>query len=195
MPGDLAKMQLRGRGAKGEVPYGAQEGKMTLPIFRAPVFSGHGVTNPRFLPGLAKGDFKGEDEYGWGAHHKGLVDCVNLKACRSFSLLHNQDWPTLWELEHNEDVNGNLEPVADFLQRIIVMIRLDRSSVKRIPNPEIWDVEVELDSGFVVSGSKGSLVLKSRPSKDNEAVRDTFYMARKVFPDFTESSQPWVTNR
>jgi hypothetical protein len=192
MPGELAKMQKRGQGAKGEVPLGGQLQKLVLPIFRSPIFIGHGALNPYFVPGLARGGFPGEDEYGWGTHPNGLVDCINLQACTNgFSLMAEQNWPTLWDYERRDDH----EPVVQFLERLIIPIRLDPSSVKRIPNPETWNVEVQLDSGLLKPGALGKLTLKARPTEGTEAVHSTFYSARKIFPDFTKGSQPWVTNK
>jgi hypothetical protein len=191
MPGELARAQMRGRGPMGEAGLGAKQTRFVLPIFREPVFIGHKVLNPDFVAGRKRGSFDGEDSYGWGLHQTGVIDCVNLSpniCSGGFSLKVDQNWETLWNMEHQ---SGEL--AEDFLKRVIIQIRLDPNSVKRIPDPAMWNLEVVSSSGNDIQQTTvGKLILKSKPLEGLEKFRTDMYSARSSKIDF---EGPWVTNK
>jgi hypothetical protein len=179
--GDLAKAQRSAEGPKRSVLDSATTG-VALPIFGAPLFQpeDHGIPNWIQIPGHRMGRFSGEDQLGWGTHHIGLVDCINIPMCDHFSLKQPQNWHVLWDLEatHKEKLATKYRKQEGhflLLKRLIVRVRLDPTGVRFIPDPEIWNIYVPLDRSQTVvrDGVVGKPVMKSGLNKKLDNARDS----------------------
>jgi hypothetical protein len=178
--GELANARRSAEGPKRSGIDSATSG-VALPIFGSPSFlpEDHGVPNWIIIPGHSPGRFDGEDALGWGTHHIGLVDCINIPMCNHFSLKQPQNWATLWDLE----ATAQEKLAAKFrrqdghlmlLKRLIVRVRLDPSGIRFIPRPELWNIYVPLDRSQTVvrDGVVGKPVLKSNITEELAKVRD-----------------------
>ena len=156
-----------------------------MPIFMGPVFDPleHRVRNWAEVPG--ERGFPGLDAYGWGLHPTGMIDCINLPNCKFFdgSI---RNWAKLWNSEAMAE--GDLCAYEDttqghklFLRTIIRRVMLNPIDPAFCPNPELWDVKVDLE-GSVPNGAIGRLVPRNIATKESEDQR---------FSKFTERSGPW----
>jgi hypothetical protein len=183
--GENLKRQTRHVGPGKRSDLESSAGVIALPIFMAPAFDGaeHRVYNWARLVDEEAG-FHGVDNYGWGLESNGVITCVNLPMCQSFSLRSLQNWATLWQLEATARetmvAKQNLVPAhTNLLRRLIVRVQLDMTGYRFIPDPEVWAVEVPLSSQTSVrSGTVGKLVLKSGVKPEVDKERRHLYQAR-----------------
>lgn len=167
--GELARQQRSSHGPKLS-GLDAAATAIQLPIFGGPVFdpTEHRVPNWIIIPGHVLGTFDGEDQLGWGMHPVGVVDCINLPMCKQFNLKVKQNFGALFTLEatYKEKMLAKTKPQAAFLsllKRLIVRVKVDLTAAQFIPDPEVFDVLVNLDMSqtAVRNGASGRLVLKS----------------------------------
>lgn len=207
MAGQIEQGRLRQIGAGKSGSLGITDGDRALLIFKDPLFDPnlHQIRNKETVPGWGAGSFAGLDSFGWGVHPTGVVDCVNMPMCtHGFGTSGSINFTNFWRLEASEQevflVNRKQpDGYRMFLDRMIVQVRLDASSVQMIPDPTVWVVAVPRAGSetSVPAGTTGRLVLRSAPTPETEKIRFGTYSLRDVNIEFTGTgrNQGWPTNK